>query len=244
MESIPEPARFEQTELTARRNASAARLSAGLHARFDTLPPVDDLMPERNRLRLRPGSLPVAAACLASTLTEGCTIVAEMSGGVRVLDDRALAALVREGSLQARAAVRLAAPPECVDQTDLLAVARALRLEQDLLESDVRALWTLQSLDEELVLQSLDPAAPLCLVSEAITGYAQVQLTERRLPRLPRRLTCELLQAVTMEIMPDDTKVWGGFLEIGVRLGAGPANRDCERTIVFDRPSATWHLGA
>ncbi|MFZ4722505.1 MAG: hypothetical protein ACOYMI_05075 [Phycisphaerales bacterium] len=243
MESIPEPARYEPANFATRRNTSAARQSTGLHARFDALPPVDDLMPERNRLRLRSGSLPVAAACLASTLAEGCTIVTEMSGAVRVLDDRCLATLVREDALQARAAVRLAARPECVDQTDLFAVARALRLERDLLESDVRTLWTLQAFGEELVLQSLDPAAPLCLLSEAITGYAQVQLGERRLPRLPRRFACELLQAITMEIVPDDTKVWGSFLEIGVRLGAGPANRDCERTIVFDRPSATWHLG-
>jgi hypothetical protein len=243
MESIPQPPRFESDELIARRTVAPSSRT-GLHARFDALPPVDDLMPERQRLRLRPASLPVAAACLASTLAEGCTIVAEMSGAMRVVDDRTLATLVREGSLQAQAAVRLAAQPECVDQADLLAVARALRLGQDLLESDVRALWTLQAFEEELLLQSLDPAAPLCLLSEAITGYAQARLGEQRLCRLPRRFACELLQAVTMEIVPDDTQVWGGFLEIGVRLGAGPANRDCERTILFDRPSATWHLGA
>lgn len=242
MESIPEPARFEQVDPIARRD-TAATLRAGIHAHFEVLPAVDDLLPERNRLRMRPASLPVAAACHASTLEEGCTIVSEESGAMRVVDDRTLATLVRQGSLQARAAVRLGARPDCVDQADLFAVARALRLEQDLLETDVRANWSLRACDEELVLQSVDPAAPLCLLSEAITGYAQACLGERRLPRLPRRFACELLQAVTMEIAPVDTRLWGSFLEIGVRLGAGPANRDCERTILFDRPSATWHLG-
>ena len=93
MESIPQPPRFESDELIARRTVAPSSRT-GLHARFDALPPVDDLMPERQRLRLRPASLPVAAACLASTLAEGCTIVAEMSGAMRVVDDRTLATLV------------------------------------------------------------------------------------------------------------------------------------------------------
>ncbi|MCE2875440.1 MAG: hypothetical protein LW625_07370 [Planctomycetaceae bacterium] len=242
MEFIPEPARFKQAEPIARRN-DAATLCAGMHARFETLPSVDGLLPERHRLQLRPASLSVTAACLASTLAEGCTIVVEESGAVRVLDDRTLATLVRQGSLRARAALRLAAQAACVDQSDLFAVARALRLEQDLLDADVRALWSLQAIDEELVLQSLDPTAPLCLLSEAITGYTQARLGGQRLPRLPRRFARELLDAVTVEILPVDTQVWSGFVEIGVRLGAGSSSRDCERTVLFDRPSATWHLG-
>lgn len=242
MESIPEPARFEQADPTARRD-TAASPRAGMRARFEVLPPLDDLLPERHRLWMRPASLPVAAACLASTLQPGCTIVAEETGAMKVVDDRTLATLVRQGSLRACAAVRLGARPDCVDEADLFAVARALRLNEDLLETDVRAIWSLRACDEELMLQSVDPAAPLCVLSEAITGYAQAWLGERRLPRLPRRFACELLQAVTIEIVPGDTRLWGGFLEIGVRLGAGPAIRDCECTMVFDRPSETWHMG-
>ena len=242
MDYIPEPARFEPAKPVARRDR-AGGLRAGVYARFETLPAVDDLLPERSRLRIQPVSLPVAAACLASTLAEGCTILAEESGAVRVVDDRTLAALVRQGALQSIAAVRIGARIECVDQADLSAVAGALRLGQDLFEADVRALWSLRSFDEELVLQSLDPAAPLSILSEAITGYAQERLGEARLPRLPRRFAGELLEAVIVEIPPEETRVWDGFVEIGVRLGAGTANRDCERTILFDRPSRTWHLG-
>ena len=214
MEFIPEPARFKQAEPIARCN-DAATLCAGMHARFETLPSVDGLLPERHRLQLRPASLSVTAACLASTLAEGCTIVVEESGAVRVLDDRTLATLVRQGSLRARAALRLAAQAACVDQSDLFAVARALRLEQDLLDADVRALWSLQAIDEELVLQGLDPAAPLSILSEAITGYAQEKLGEAGLPRLPRRFAGELLESVIVEIPPKETRVWDGFVEIG-----------------------------
>lgn len=242
MDYIPEPARFEQAKPVARRDP-AGSLRVGVHARFETLLPADDLLPERNRLRIRPASLPMAAACLASTLAEGCTILAEESGAVRVVDDRTLAALVRQGALQSIAAVRIGAPMECVDRADLSAVARALRLGQDLFEADVRALWSLRAFDEELVLQSLDPAAPLSILSEAITGYAQEKLCEAGLPRLPRRFAGELLESVIVEIPPEETRVWDGFVEIGVRVGAGTANRDCERTILFDRPSRTWHLG-
>jgi len=242
MEFTPEPAPSRRSRPTLRRSPVAPPRS-GVCARLDALPPVEGLLRARSRLCLQPASLPVAAACLASTLAEGCTIVVEPTGAVRVLDDRTLATLVRAGSLEARAALRLAAPKECVDESDLLAVARALRLEQDLLEADVRALWSLNSLDDELVLQSFDPAAANYLLSEAITSYTEVQLSEARLPRLPRRFAGELLGSVMVEIPPGDTTVWESSVEIGVRLGPGSENRDCERTIVFDRPSATWHLG-
>lgn len=242
MEYIPEPARFEQADPIARRD-TAGSLRKGVHARFEVLPQMDGMLAERSTLWIRPASLPVAAACLASTLAEGCTILAEESGALRVVDDRTLAKLVRQGSLRARAAVRLGTRLECVDQADLFAVDRTLRLEQDLLKADVRALWSLRTVDEDLVLQSLDPGAPLSLLSEVITGYVQAQLGEASLPRLPRRFASELLEAVSLEILPNDTQVWSGFVEIGVRLGAGGASRDCERTILFDRPSATWHLG-
>ena len=242
MEFTPEPAPSSRSRPTLRRNPTALPRS-GVCARLDALPPVEGLLRARSKLCLRPASLPVSAACLASTLAEGCTIVVEPSGAVRVLDDRTLATLVRAGSLEARAAVRLAAPKECVDEADLFAVVRALRLEQDLLEADVRALWSLTSVGDELVLQSFDPSAATYLLSEAITCYTQVQLSEFRLPRLPRRFAGELLGSVTVEILPNDTTVWESSVEIGVRLGPGSENRDCERTIVFDRPSATWHLG-
>lgn len=241
MESFPEPARSGRTKTNApRKPASTER--RGVHARYDALASSDDSLCERGRLYLGPAPLPVVAARLASTLAEGCTIVEETSGAVRAWDDRALAALVRQGSFEARAAVRLAAPIECVDETDLLAVVRCLRLEQDMLGADVRAIWSLQAIDADLVLHSIDPAAPLAMLSDAITDYTQLQIAEPRLPRFPRRFAGELLRAGIVEITPGDTKVWGSFVEIGVRLGSGAAVRECERTIVFDRPSATWHV--
>ena len=65
------------------------------------------------------------------------------------------------------------------------------------------------------MLQGLDPAAPLSILSEAITGYAQEKLGEAGLPRLPRRFAGELLESVIVEIPPKETRVWDGFVEIG-----------------------------
>ena len=65
------------------------------------------------------------------------------------------------------------------------------------------------------MLQGLDPAAPLSILSEAITGSAQEKLGEAGLPRLPRRFAGELLESVIVEIPPKETRVWDGFVEIG-----------------------------
>lgn len=219
------------------------RACMGVRGSFETPPPVDGRLPERQRLRVGPLPLPMAAACLASTLAPGCTVLVNANGSANALDDATLGTLVRRGLMPTVAAIRLADTGlESVDDRDLAAMVRALRSGQDPLEADIRASWSLRVDGDGLLLQSLDPAAAPRLLSEAITRYAEARLEERGLPRLPPPLARQLLEFGRVLVRPVQTQVWAGFLEIGVDLGSDAGERPADLTLLFDRPSASWHL--
>ena len=46
----------------------------------------------------------------------------------------------------------------------------------------------------------------------------------------------------SLRIRPVETQVWAGFLEIGVATDDAGQERPCDTTLIYDRPSGTWHM--
>lgn len=197
-------------------------------------------------LRLRPLPVLEAAARLATALEPGVTVLVQAGGDVVAVPDRELVTIARSRPLPPQAAVRLACPgPESVESEDIRAIAAAVRGGLCPLRADVRITWSLVPMVDGVEMRAIDACMTIPLVAEAIARYAAEQLEEARQDVAPpeAELVRRLLDRTGgLRIRPVETQVWAGFLEIGVGTDVAGQERPCDTTLIYDRPSGTWHM--
>jgi hypothetical protein len=243
MEPANEPIPFDRLEPRARGGSMQGCVQAmvrhaprALAERFDGA--VD--------ARIRPMPLLQAAACLAMGSECGITVLLQAGGDAMAVQDRMLAALAHSGSMRARTAVRIAcSDPSSVEPEDLRAIADAVQRGQCPLLAEVRATWRLQAVGDGVDLRAPDTATAVPLLADAIARYAAEQLEESRASIAPPdHGLVERLLAITGSVLirPVETQVWAGFLEMGIGTDPEGRERPCETTLLYDRPSGTWHM--
>jgi hypothetical protein len=197
-------------------------------------------------VRLRPMPLLQAAARLAMGPERGITVLVQPSGDAVAVEDRALATMARTGSMRVSMAVRIACEDaSSVEPQDLRAIAGAVQRGQCPLQADVRATWSLQAVGDGVDLRAVDAGVASPLLAEAIARYAAAQLEESRSEITPPDpVLMERLLAISGSVLirPVETQVWAGFLEMGVCVDSQGRERPCETTLLYDRPSGTWHM--
>jgi hypothetical protein len=241
MEPANEPIPSDRPEAGAR--AGSSRMHGGVQVTARSLS--QDQGPAVVEARLRPIALLDAAACLATALDRGVTVLVKPDGDAVAVDDRTLAAWCRNRSFRATVAVRiLCEDAASVEPADLRAIADSVRRGSCPLEADVRAAWSLQAVTGGVDLRATDASAALPLVAETIARYAAQQLEEPRAdiaPPDPETLGRLLSISGNLLIRPVETQVWAGFLEIGLCVEPEGPERPCGTTLLYDRPSGTWH---
>jgi hypothetical protein len=81
--------------------------------------------------------------------------------------------------------------------------------------------------------------------AQEIARYAAAQLEESRSEITPPDpVLVERLLAISGSVLirSVETQVWAGFLEMGVCVDSQGRERPCETTLLYDRPSGTWHM--
>jgi hypothetical protein len=197
-------------------------------------------------MQLRPMRLLEAAACLATSLESGVTVLLTAEGNTLVLEDGALATLARTRSISPCVAVRMQCPDVgFVESSDVRAIADAVRRGQRPIEADVRARWSLQSEAGGIELVAPRASIALPLLAESIARYAADRLGEPRCDITPPEPDLvERLMAISGSalIRPKETQVWASFIEIGVCVDREGRERPCELALLYDRPSGSWHM--
>jgi len=186
------------------------------------------------------GRQPLHAAQIASRL--GLSVTDDFGAAGLALEDEALSALagmVRTRRLQA---ARIEGPIEAMDAK---AIRSAFDAGRSPLEAELRAVAAIDSSDDrniKLEVRRLDQALPF--VAENLRYYLAAMLDQPATKFCaPPLWQIERLASVsgTLSVRAIETKVCGSFVDIGVGTSAGDEARPAERSLIYDRPSDSWH---
>jgi hypothetical protein len=157
------------------------------------------------------------------------------------LDDLQLMELVRAVPMQRLRMARVHGPVEPLDGRMM---QRALDAGASPLDAELRAAAFVDIDRDRLLLHTREPSQAQAFVAENFRQYLAAVLDEpARALALPELWQVEQLLAVSgsIAVRPRETDVFAGFVDIGVCSDGAAQDRPAEMSIVFDRPSNSWH---
>jgi hypothetical protein len=132
-----------------------------------------------------------------------------------------------------------------IDARDALAMNRAVEKSKSPLTAELRAVAALEVLgDRSVVLHAREHTTPLMLVAENFRHYLAAVLdcpsgNFAAPPVAQVRALMDLSGALT--VRPIETEVHSTSIDIGVNTSAERFSQPANVSLVFDRPSKTWH---
>ena len=158
-----------------------------------------------------------------------------------VLDDAQLIEVLRSVPMCRLRVVRVHGPVEPLDGRMM---QNALDAGASPLDAELRAVAFLDIHGDRLALHVREPSQAWAFIAEDFRQYLAAVLDEpARLFAAPELWQVEQLLAVSgsIAVRPIETDVFTGFVDVGVCTDGVAQNRPAAMSIIFDRPSNSWH---
>lgn len=159
-----------------------------------------------------------------------------------ILGDAPLVRLLSQVEFDEMTLVRIEGP---VEASDVYHIRRALSMDGSALEADLRATQAARiDRDEIVTFEARDPERAHALIAENFRHYVSATLNQPlgRTGVLESWQIRRLLdESGSLRARPIETQVYSTSVDIGISTqptgNEGPANR----SLIYDRPSASWH---
>ncbi len=159
-----------------------------------------------------------------------------------LLADAPLVRLLSQVEFKTLTLVRIEGP---VEISDVHHIRRALSLDGSALEAELRATQVARvEADETVTFDARDPQRAFALVTENFRHYLAAILNEplSTVGQLAPWQVQRLLECTgSICVRPIETQVYSTSIDIGVSTQRCTADVPADQSLIYDRPSASWH---
>lgn len=166
----------------------------------------------------------------------------ELDDNTIVLSDAQLVRLLAQVEFDRLAIVRIEGP---IERSDARFIRRALAMDGSALEAELRATQAVRiERDETLLLDARDIERTHALVAENFRHYVAAALNQplNQIGSLESWHIERLFAPTgTIIVRPIETDIFSTSVDIGISTDVSGGEHPANRSLIYDRPSASWH---